>query len=42
MIDDVKSQSGRLPIGFFGRTGGMLPETEEIVAAVLDMLKEPP
>ena len=41
MIDDVKiANRGRLPIGFFGRTGGMLPETEEIVAAVLDMLKE--
>ncbi|HHU24299.1 MAG TPA: 3-methyl-2-oxobutanoate dehydrogenase subunit VorB [Acholeplasmataceae bacterium] len=41
MIDDVKiANRGRLPIGFFGRTGGMLPETEEIVDAVLEMLKE--
>ncbi|NLG82861.1 MAG: 3-methyl-2-oxobutanoate dehydrogenase subunit VorB [Bacilli bacterium] len=39
MIDDVKiANNGRLPVGFFGRTGGMLPEPEEIVSAVKAML----
>lgn len=39
MIDDVKIvNEGKLPIGFFGRTGGMVPEPEEIVKAVKDML----
>ncbi len=39
MIDDVKiANNGRLPVGFFGRTGGMLPEPEEIVKAVKEML----
>jgi 2-oxoglutarate ferredoxin oxidoreductase subunit alpha len=41
MIDDVKiAVSGRLPVGFFGRTGGMIPEPEEIVAAVKGFLAE--
>jgi len=39
MIDDVKiANNGRLPVSFFGRTGGMLPEPEEIVNAVKAML----
>jgi 2-oxoglutarate/2-oxoacid ferredoxin oxidoreductase subunit alpha len=39
MLDDVKiANNGKLPVGFFGRTGGMLPEPEEIVKAVKDML----
>lgn len=39
MIDDVKiANNGRLPISFFGRTGGMLPEPEEIIQAVKEML----
>lgn len=39
MIDDVKiANAGRLPIGFFGRTGGMLPEPEDIALAVKKML----
>jgi 2-oxoglutarate ferredoxin oxidoreductase subunit alpha len=39
MIDDVKiANNGKLPIGFFGRTGGMLPEPEEIVDAVIKMI----
>jgi len=38
MIDDVKiANKGRLPISFFGRSGGMIPETEEIVEAVMKM-----
>ena len=36
MLDDVLiSNNGRLPVAFFGRTGGMVPEPEEIVDAVL-------
>ncbi len=39
MIDDVKiANNGKLPIGFFGRTGGMVPEPEEIVNAVKEMI----
>ena len=41
MLDDVKiANEGRLPIAFFGRTGGMLPEPEEIAEAVLKMKAE--
>ncbi|QVK19125.1 3-methyl-2-oxobutanoate dehydrogenase subunit VorB [Mycoplasmatota bacterium] len=40
MVDDVKiANDGKLPVGFFGRTGGMVPEPEEIVQAVKDMLR---
>lgn len=39
MIDDVKiANNGKLPVGFFGRTGGVVPEPEEIVEAVKNML----
>jgi len=35
MLDDVLiANNGRLPVGFFGRTGGMMPEPEEIVNAI--------
>jgi 2-oxoglutarate/2-oxoacid ferredoxin oxidoreductase subunit alpha len=35
MLDDVLiSNNGRLPVGFFGRTGGMIPDPEEVVAAI--------
>ncbi|HOE15654.1 MAG TPA: 3-methyl-2-oxobutanoate dehydrogenase subunit VorB [Bacilli bacterium] len=38
MLDDVKiANKGRLPISFFGRSGGMIPETEEIMNAVIKM-----
>jgi 2-oxoglutarate ferredoxin oxidoreductase subunit alpha len=36
MIDDVMiSNKGRLPIAFFGRAGGIVPQPEEIVDAIL-------
>ncbi|XMB86923.1 3-methyl-2-oxobutanoate dehydrogenase subunit VorB [Mycoplasmatota bacterium WC44] len=39
MIDDVKiANEGRLPIGFYGRCGGVIPEPQEIVDAVKDFL----
>lgn len=39
MIDDVRlSLNGRLPVGFFGRTGGMIPSPEEVVAAVKEAI----
>lgn len=38
MLDDVKiANKGRLPMAFFGRTGGMIPETEEIIDAAIKM-----
>ncbi len=37
MIDDVQiANKGRLPIAFFGRAGGMVPEPEEIVDAIMN------
>lgn len=36
MLDDVLiSNKGRLPVAFFGRTGGVVPGPEEIVEAIL-------
>jgi len=41
MIDDVRIvNQGRLPVRFFGRTGGILPEPEEIGEAVLRLKEE--
>ena len=41
MIDDVKiAVEGRYPISFFGRTGGMIPEPEDIIRAIKNMIKE--
>lgn len=40
MLDDVKiAVNGRYPISFFGRTGGMLPEPEDIVYAIKKLIK---
>lgn len=37
MLDDVLiSNKGRLPVAFYGRAGGMVPEPEEIVDAILN------
>jgi 2-oxoglutarate ferredoxin oxidoreductase subunit alpha len=37
MLDDVLiSNKGRFEVGFFGRAGGMVPEPEEVVAAIKD------
>lgn len=39
MIDDVKiAVNGKLPVSFFGRTGGMIPSPEEIVSAVKETI----
>ncbi len=39
MIDDVKiANEGRLPIHFYGRVGGIVPEAEEIVNKVLEIV----
>jgi 2-oxoglutarate ferredoxin oxidoreductase subunit alpha len=39
MIDDVKiANEGRLPIGFYGRSGGMVPAPKAIVEAAKEML----
>ncbi|MFH0993730.1 MAG: 3-methyl-2-oxobutanoate dehydrogenase subunit VorB [bacterium] len=40
MIDDVRiANEGSLPIAFYGRTGGVVPEPEEIADAILDFDK---
>jgi len=40
MIDDVRiANEGALPIAFFGRTGGVVPEPEEVADAILDFDK---
>ncbi|MBK5252536.1 MAG: 3-methyl-2-oxobutanoate dehydrogenase subunit VorB [Peptostreptococcaceae bacterium] len=39
MIDDVKiANEGRLPIGFYGRSGGMVPAPKAIAEAAKEML----
>jgi len=39
MIDDVKiANEGRLPVGFYGRSGGMVPAPQAIVEAAKEML----
>ena len=41
MIDDVKiANNGKLPISFFGKAGGMIPEPEEIVRAIYKFKSE--
>jgi len=41
MIDDVKiSANGRWPVGFYGRSGGMIPRQQDVVAACRSMLVE--
>lgn len=41
MIDDVKiAVEGKFPVKFYGRQGGMIPTTEEIVEAALKVLGE--
>ena len=37
MLDDVLiSNKGRFKVGFYGRAGGMVPDPEEIVDAILN------
>jgi 2-oxoglutarate ferredoxin oxidoreductase subunit alpha len=39
MIDDVRlALNGKLPVGFFGRSGGMIPSPEEVVNAVKETI----
>ncbi len=39
MIDDVKiANEGRLPVHFYGRSGGMIPSPEEIASKAKDVL----
>ena len=41
MLDDVKiAVGGRLPVGFYGRTGGMIPSPQEIAEAARAFLQE--
>lgn len=38
MVDDVRlAVKGRVPVTFFGRTGGMVPSTEEVLAEIEKM-----
>jgi 2-oxoglutarate ferredoxin oxidoreductase subunit alpha len=40
MIDDVKiANEGRLPIDFYGRAGGIIPEAEEIAEKVISIVR---
>ncbi len=41
MIDDVKiASNGRWPVGFHGRSGGMIPAKSDIIAAAKKLLQE--
>ncbi|MGC8634487.1 MAG: 3-methyl-2-oxobutanoate dehydrogenase subunit VorB [Candidatus Limnocylindrales bacterium] len=38
MVEDVRlAVEGRVPVGFHGRTGGMVPSPDEVVAALQDL-----
>ena len=38
MVDDVRlTVEGKVPVGFFGRTGGVIPRPSEVVEAVMKM-----
>lgn len=38
MVEDVRlAVNGKCPVGFFGRTGGMVPTPDEIVNALMEM-----
>jgi len=40
MVDDVRiANNGALPVGFFGRAGGIVPEPEEVADAILNFDK---
>lgn len=40
MVDDVRlAVNGRCPVRFFGRTGGMVPSDEEVLAAIQKMVE---
>ena len=35
MVDDVRlAVNGRVPVEFFGRTGGIIPTPEEVLGAI--------
>ncbi len=41
MVEDVRlAVNGRVPVGFFGRTGGLIPTPDEIVAALKRLVEE--
>lgn len=42
MVGDVKNAIGHqnIPVQFFGRTGGVIPEIEEIMNALKAMMKK--
>ena len=41
MLDDVLiANKGRFDVGFFGRTGGMVPEPDQIVEAIMNFEKQ--
>lgn len=41
MVEDIKlATEGKVPVYFFGRTGGIIPTPDEIIQKVKDILKE--
>ena len=41
MIEDVKlATEGKVPIEFYGRTGGVMPKVNEIIEKAKNMLRE--
>jgi 2-oxoglutarate ferredoxin oxidoreductase subunit alpha len=41
MVDDVKiAAAGRWPVGFYGRSGGMIPTEQAVVEACENMFAE--
>lgn len=41
MVEDVRlASNGRWPVGFYGRSGGMIPQQGDVVEAARNMIKE--
>ena len=41
MVEDVRlASNGRWPVGFYGRSGGMIPQQRDVVEAAREMIKE--
>ena len=41
MVDDVRlAVNGRVPVEFYGRTGGVIPTPDEVLAAIVSFERE--
>ena len=41
MVEDVRAAVGRdIPVEFFGRTGGIVPSPDEVIAKIKELVRE--